>query len=91
MFTDTYRLIHLGIAEAHRQADLERSFRRGRVAAAAAAETSRESRPGSAPAVSASVAAPVAAPDAALIAAGERSDALLTPACGPCQTADRAA
>jgi hypothetical protein len=33
MFTDTYRLIDLGIAEAHRQADLERSFRGGRAAA----------------------------------------------------------
>jgi hypothetical protein len=90
MFTDTYRLIYLGIAEAHRQAALERSFRRGRVAAVPAAEASGEMRIAAQTAMAAPVAAP-RAPDAALIAAGERSDALLTPACAACQTADRAA
>jgi hypothetical protein len=90
MFTDTDRLIHLGIAEAHRQADLERSFRRGRVTAARTADASDETRVAAQAAMAAPVAAP-RAPDAALIAAGERSDALLTPACAPCQTADRAA
>jgi hypothetical protein len=87
MFTDTYRLIPLGIAEAHRQADLERSFRRGRAAATQDVRTSSEVR---VPTPSA-VAATVVEPDAALIAAGERSDALLMPACAPCQAADRAA
>lgn len=93
MFTDSYRLIDLGIIEAHRQADLERSFRRGRsTETATGARSIRPRDTGQAAiAVPAVTNSSAAAPDAALIAAGERSDALLLPACGPCQTVDRAA
>lgn len=79
MFTDTYRLIQLRIDEAHHQADLERMTRATRaVAATGTVPADRTDAPASRPA------------DAALMAAGERSDALLRTVCCV-DTADRAA
>lgn len=79
MFTDTYRLIQLRIDEAQREAALERSVHAARardtaILAADERPMAEERRPA----------------DEALIAAGERSDALLRTACCV-ETSDRAA
>lgn len=87
MFTDTYQLIKMRIDEAHREAALERTMRRARQATTADPAIQPAMAATEAGATMAVAARPA---DEDLVAAGERSDALLVASC--CSTsADRAA
>lgn len=101
MYFDTYRLATLRIEGSLRDAALERSLRPVEapfgptaIASLTLAEDARRASvavPGTGHAADPGLASPPRAQDAALVAAGERSDALLSAGCGSCATEERAA